>query len=209
MIRQGIKIYCPHCKTDTHCVIKERKGQDEIKEMYVECLSCKKEVPWTELQQENQWYRKTQEAAQAGKVFVVVKGEPVPQGRPRFASVQGRFVHAYDPKKSVTYKNLIKWHIRQFQMQYPSVPELKENIFLELNVFRPIPASFTKKKRQLIADNKLFPNTKPDTDNYVKTVLDAANGMLFKDDSAVIGILARKYYSDAPRIEVGFYSVSA
>ena len=29
----------------------------------------------------------------------------------------------------------------------------------------------------------------------------------FKDDSAVIGILARKYYSDIPRIEVALFEV--
>lgn len=202
MIGQGLKAHCPRCNMETPCLLRERVGQDGLKEFYLECSFCKKEVPWEELGQENIWHRKAQKAAQMGKVFFVVKGEPVPQGRPRFASVQGRFVHAYDPQKSVIYKNLIKWHIRQFQMEYPSIPELKSNIFLELKIFRPIPASFSKRKRQLIAEGMLFPNTKPDTDNYVKTVLDAANGMLFKDDSAVIGILARKYYSDNPRIEV-------
>lgn len=204
MIGQGLKAVCPCCETLRPCIMRERKGKDGFKEYYLQCYICKHTFTNAELEQENEWYRKEQELAARDSVFLVVKGEPVPQGRPRFASVKGRFVHAYDPKDSVVYKNLIKWHIRQFQNQYPQVPVLQENIIFSLKIFRSMPASFSKKKRQMVKDGLLFPNMKPDTDNYVKTVLDACNGMLFRDDSAVIGIFARKYYSDAPRIEATF-----
>lgn len=200
-------MFCPRCERVHNCVMRERDTADGFKEFYLECYLCKHRFVSPEIERENIWYRKEQEMAKRNGIYLVVKGEPVPQGRPRFASVQGRFIHAYDPRESVTYKNLIKWHIRRFQNQYPKVPLLTENIFMDLKIFRQIPTSFSKKKRELIKEGKLFPNTKPDTDNYVKTILDAANGMLFKDDSAVIGILARKYYSDTPRIEAAFYQV--
>ena len=77
----------------------------------------------------------------------------------------------------------------------------------DMNYLEKFAKAFSKKKRQEIREGKLYPVTKPDTDNYVKTVLDAANEIAFKDDSAVIGILARKYYSDIPRIEVALFEV--
>ena len=207
MIGQGLTAFCPRCGKEEPCVLRERVNDKGFNEYYLDCHLCYNKFTNSDIDQENKWYQKEQEMARENGIFLVVKGEPVPQGRPRFASVKGKFIHAYDPRESVNYKNLIKWHIRQFQTKYPNVPLLKENIFFELKVFRPIPASFSKKKRELIAQNKLFPNTKPDTDNYVKIVLDASNGMLFKDDSAVIGILARKYYSDNPRIEISLFEI--
>ena len=210
MIGQGLEFVCPQCGVIRNCIMRERDSEKHIgfKEYYLDCYICHHKFTNSVIDQENERYFKEQKIAKEKGIYLVVKGEPVPQGRPRFASVQGKFIHAYDPKKSVNYKNLVKWHIRQFQMTYPEVPILKENIFMDLKVFRPIPTSFSKKKLELIKEGKLFPNTKPDTDNYVKTVLDAANGMVFKDDSAVIGILARKFYSDEPRIEVIFYEIT-
>lgn len=37
-------------------------------------------------------------------IQINIPGEPVPQGRPRFAS-RGKFVSTYDPPKSKAYKN--------------------------------------------------------------------------------------------------------
>lgn len=44
-------------------------------------------------------------------------------------------------------------------------------------------------------------STRPDTDNYVKGILDALNGIVVKDDSKIVDIVAQKFYSDTPRIE--------
>lgn len=73
---------------------------------------------------------------------------------------------------------------------------------MNLKVFRAIPKSFSKKKREEAALGYVRPTTKPDTDNYVKGVLDAFNGTVLKDDSVVCEIFARKFYSERPRIEV-------
>lgn len=150
--------------------------------------------------------QKEQELAQRGIRHIVVPGEPVPQGRPRFR-IQGAFVKAYDPPKSASYKELIKWYTRTFLRRHPDLPELTENICAKIEVFRSIPESFSKKKKEAAENGLLLPNTKPDTDNYVKTVLDALNGLLFKDDSAVVQITAVKRYSANPRIEISFWAI--
>ena len=208
---QGIRLFCKTCGKEQYFVVKDKRAEDGRRILYATCPVCSSEPDDVDvlehLRLENEWYAKEQYFASHNGLFFVVEAEPVPQGRPRFASVAGRFVHAYDPPESVKYKNLLKWHIRAFQQKYPNVGMLQQNIFLELKIFRSIPKAFSKKKRQEIREGKLYPVTKPDTDNYVKTVLDAANEIAFKDDSAVIGILARKYYSDIPRIEVALFEV--
>lgn len=49
---------------------------------------------------------------------------------------------------------------------------------------------------------RLDRRTRPDTDNYIKGILDALNGIVVKDDSQIVNIVAQKFYSDTPRIEV-------
>ena len=49
---------------------------------------------------------------------------------------------------------------------------------------------------QLKTEAALYWPKKPDIDNLVKFVLDAANGVLFKDDSQVVRVLATKMYDD-------------
>tara|TARA_Y100001963_G_C6653492_1_gene386880 strand:+ start:312 stop:737 length:426 start_codon:yes stop_codon:yes gene_type:complete len=43
---------------------------------------------------------------------------------------------------------------------------------------------------------------KPDIDNLSKFVLDAGNGLLWKDDSLVVHLMAYKRYSEIPRTEI-------
>lgn len=73
-------------------------------------------------------------------------------------------------------------------------------IAVTLRFWCPIPAGLSKRKRESL-DGKLCLK-KPDIDNYVKLVLDALNGIAWKDDNAVASIAASKGYSFEPRTEV-------
>lgn len=133
-------------------------------------------------------------------IELTVYGNPVAQGRPRF-SRQGGFVRTYDPEKSKAYKQLIRLELQPL-LSRPDFAPIDRECRLRLNVYRAIPNSFSKKKRQEAIDGKIRPTTKPDTDNYVKGVLDALNGTVLKDDSVVCEIEAVKLYSDRPMIEI-------
>ena len=133
-------------------------------------------------------------------IALTVYGNPVAQGRPRF-SRQGGFVRTYDPEKSKAYKSLIRLELQPLLSRPDFVP-VDRDCRLRLKVYRAIPNSFSKKKRQEAVDGRIRPTTKPDTDNYVKGVLDALNGTVLKDDSVVCEIHAVKLYSDRPRIEI-------
>lgn len=134
------------------------------------------------------------------KIELIVYGDPVAQGRPRF-SRQGGFVRTYDPAKSKDYKAQIRLELQPL-LSRPEFSPIDRDCRLMLTVYRAIPKSFSKKKRQEASNGKIRPTTKPDTDNYIKGVLDALNGTVLKDDSVVCEIFARKFYSERPRIEV-------
>ena len=39
-------------------------------------------------------------------------------------------------------------------------------------------------------------------DNYIKSTLDGLNGLLWEDDNQIVKIVAEKYYSDHPSVEI-------
>ncbi len=143
---------------------------------------------------------KYEETEKVRRILMTLYGNPVVQGRPRF-SRQGGFVKTYDPIKSRTYKALIRLELQPL-LSDPDFTPIDKACCLNLKVFRALPKSFSKKKREEALLGYIRPTTKPDTDNYVKGVLDALNGTALKDDSVVCEIFARKFYSERPRIEV-------
>ena len=67
--------------------------------------------------------------------------------------------------------------------------------------FLPIPKSTAKKARE----NMLFVSKKPDLSNLIKYIEDALNGILWKDDSLIVDIRSRKFYSDSPYTLIKIY----
>jgi len=130
---------------------------------------------------------------------LTIMGDPVAAGRPRFSS-RGGFVKAYDPKKSRDYKALIK---QQALQQLPVGYRLLDcPIEVDIKVYRSIQKSISKKEYARRLSNEVRPTMKPDTDNYIKIILDGLNKLIWLDDNQITDISAHKYYSDNPRVEV-------
>jgi len=65
------------------------------------------------------------------------------------------------------------------------------------------PQSLSKKERNEIDGGKTVPKTtKPDIDNLTKAILDALNGIVWKDDAQVTQINIQKIWSAKDQIEV-------
>ena len=128
---------------------------------------------------------------------LVFEIEPVEQARPR-ATRMGRGIRLYDPKKVSVYKKQLAM---MCQLQYKNDP-VTGPLKVELTFFRHIQSSISKKERELRLSGSHRPVVKPDTDNYVKSTLDGLNGLLWEDDNQIVDLIAHKYYSDNPRIEV-------
>ena len=131
------------------------------------------------------------------EINITVPGEPVPQGRPKFTTIGGH-ARAYDPKKSVDYKKLVA----RYAMQHKPHALLEGPLEVKILIFKPMLKSFSKKKSKLAEAGLLRPITKPDSDNYAKGPLDACKGIIWNDDGQVVDLLARKFYSSNPRIEI-------
>ncbi len=142
---------------------------------------------------------KYEETEKVRRILMTLYGNPVAQGRPRF-SRQGGFVKTYDPIKSKAYKALIR--LLQPLLAKPGFRQFENPCRVHLLICRAIPSGFSQKKRKEAIEAKIRPTTRPDTDNYIKGILDALNGTVLKDDSIVCEINAGKIYSDKPRIEV-------
>ncbi len=125
-------------------------------------------------------------------IILTIPGECVPKGRPRLG--KGR---TYTPAKTKNYERLVKTCALNSKQE-----KLTGALKVELVVYKSVPKSFSKAKRSKCLKNELLPRVKPDLDNYIKSVLDALNGVFFDDDNQICEILAKKVYGEEPRVEL-------
>lgn len=104
----------------------------------------------------------------------------------------------YDPKKVSVYKKQLAV---MAQFQYKKAP-LQGPLKVELTFYRRLQKSLSKKERALRLAGVHRPTVKPDTDNYIKSTLDGLNGLLWHDDAQIVDLIAHKYYSEHPRVEI-------
>lgn len=126
---------------------------------------------------------------------IVIPGEPVAKGRPRVTKWG-----TYTPEKTINYETLVKY---MFAEAYPeNLPIVDEMLQVEIDAYFMIPKSASKKKAEAMAAKEIRPTKKPDLDNVAKAITDALNGLAYKDDSQVVNLIARKYYSQMPGVHV-------
>ncbi|PTH23154.1 RusA family crossover junction endodeoxyribonuclease [Staphylococcus auricularis] len=122
------------------------------------------------------------------------KGAP----RPRFRNT-GKFVQTYMPASYTQHKQFI-------QKQLPQAM-LETNLKIEIYFYYKPPKSWSK-KRKVIALGK-YKETKPDIDNLIKTVLDAGNNHLWKDDKQIVDIRSFKQYGEEAKIIMKLEEIGA
>ena len=81
--------------------------------------------------------------------------------------------------------------------------QLQGPVRVGIRAFMQTPQAIAKHKRKGPAaeSGELRPLTKPDVDNFAK-VIDALNGIVWRDDSQVVELLVEKFYSSRPRLEL-------
>lgn len=124
-------------------------------------------------------------------IEIVILGKPVAKGRPRFNRESGR---AYTPAATVKYETQLKYAAAQVMGDRPP---LEGPLRLEMSVVAPIPVSWPKKKQEAARAGEIKPTGKPDLDNFMK-VIDAANLVVWIDDSQITDARLTKRYGDKP-----------
>ena len=132
-------------------------------------------------------------------ILFEIMGEPVAQGRPRAGKTfKGKTV-LYDPLKSRDFKHYVKL----VAAQHAPSELIQGPITLFVDVYRPTPKKYqTAPKQELIESGELRPTSRPDVDNYVKGVKDGLSKIIWQDDSQVVELTVRKFYSFSPRVVV-------
>ena len=114
---------------------------------------------------------------------------PIGSPRPRFRNT-GRFVQTYMPTSYTKHKDFIREQMPNALLD----GELKVTLSF---YFKP-PKSWSKRKKLLAIGQ--YKRTKPDIDNLIKTVLDAANDKVWQDDKQIVEINSLKQYAEVPKI---------
>ena len=128
-------------------------------------------------------------------IAFTIPGVTVAKGRARTLK-SGRY---YTPTKTANYAARVA-HIGKLAMG--DAPLLDGPLALSLVVHLPISASWSRAKRESALKGTIWPVSRPDVDNYAKNILDALNGVVWHDDSAVVALSCTKVYSDDPRAVV-------
>ncbi len=123
----------------------------------------------------------------------IIPGEPKAWKRP------GGSLHRYDIQKHDKLCIGIEL-ARQHNREIFILP-----LYLEVTFFIKHPKC-SAKKEALIQGKPCA--TRPDLDNYIKLILDAAsNGVLYNDDNIITSLLAKKIYDPEPRTEIIIYEL--
>lgn len=125
---------------------------------------------------------------------LIINDVPKPSKRPRMGKSSFYVPDASKNKKDI--QKLIKDQIPEgFEKIYTDVE-------IEIDCYIATLNSFSKVDKELAELKYIRPSTKPDSDNFAKTYLDALNGYLWDDDGQVVDLHCRKYYSKNPRVEI-------
>ena len=124
----------------------------------------------------------------------------MPQGRPR-AVRMGAGVRMYDPPKSKAYKQMVSARVRSY-MKINGIQTITAPIAVHLNFYFTPPKSYSKKRIRAIETKEELFTKKPDLDNLAKSILDACNNLLFKDDSQIVGLTIGKHYGHEDYVDV-------
>lgn len=114
--------------------------------------------------------------------YIMVPIKAVPKGRPRFS----RKGFAYTPMKTRKFESHLRWLL----VTHPDAPEkpLEGALKVRIGIGLRQPKGRGSKRK--------YPSVRPDLDNQIKGVKDAANGVLWKDDAQIVDLHASKFYTD-------------
>nr|DAI75729.1 MAG TPA: Endodeoxyribonuclease RusA [Caudoviricetes sp.] len=134
----------------------------------------------------------------------LIPGKPRGKERPRFNSATKT---TYTPPATVAYERTVKY-------SYLSSTQAGERMHsgpvrVEIDAVFTVPTAWRVSKKKRALAGAVAPENKPDCDNIAKAILDALNGIAYKDDSQVAYLVVRKRFGEKPfctvRIESGGY----
>ena len=131
-------------------------------------------------------------------VSFVVPGEPQGKGRARISKA-GKFARLYTPAKTVAYEGLVALAAQEV-MQGRAL--ITGPVLIELRILHAVPQSMSKKRRLGALAGEIPCLKKPDTDNVLKAICDACNGVVWRDDVQATDGAFRRRWAETPGVHV-------
>lgn len=128
-------------------------------------------------------------------VVIELAGEPKGKGRPRFSRAGG---FAYTPQPTRNYEAALRF---AGQLAMNGAAPIEGPLKVEILAAFSVPQSWSKKKQCKAHTGLVRPTGRPDLDNIAK-MLDALNGVVWRDDAQIVIAVIAKRYSDRPRLRI-------
>jgi Holliday junction resolvase RusA-like endonuclease len=128
----------------------------------------------------------------------IVPGPPQGKGRARVGKVGGH-VRMFTPKKTVSYESLIAYAAK---IAMRGMPPADCPFHVELLAVHAVPASWSRVKQNRALLGLICCTTKPDLDNVLKSVGDACNEVVWRDDRQIVSTHMSRAYGTHPGLLV-------
>ena len=132
------------------------------------------------------------------RLAFTVPGKPQGKARARICTDKKGHTRSYTPEKTAQYEELIRVMYKQAHGTFQFDDKIP--LFLSIVAIFPLPKSATKKEKADMTNRVLLPIKIPDTDNIIKIVADALNGVAYRDDAQIVRVEASKFYGEKPRL---------
>lgn len=132
-------------------------------------------------------------------VTITLEGTPIGKERPRLAGGG----HVYTPAKTKAFEEALRWEAT-LAMRGKEIIETPVRIVV--SAFFAIPKSWPGWKWRAARQALIWPTSKPDVDNILKTI-DGLNAICWCDDRQVIDASVRKFYAEVPRLTIAVYAL--
>jgi Holliday junction resolvase RusA-like endonuclease len=132
------------------------------------------------------------------QIEFIIEGKVKPKQSFRYT----RFGHKYTPRDVKQYARDIQY---SFYAKYPKwLPSMffEKPLRAEIEVYKQMPKSFSKIKKQRAIAGEIRPLIKPDVDNCTKNIFDALNGIVYPDDKQIVELSVKKFYSETDFVKV-------
>lgn len=141
-----------------------------------------------------------------GSVEFTVPGQPQGKGRPIAGRSFAGHTTLRTPEKTLAYEGLVAFYAQQAMAGRTLI---EGPVCISMTLACQIPASWSGRKQRQAQAGEIRPTTKPDTDNTVKAVFDALNGVVWKDDVQVCELNVSKIYCPTPGVSVYVKAIDA
>ena len=131
-----------------------------------------------------------------------VPGPPVPKARARHGRTRSGKPVTYTDAKTKNFEALVAIAAAEAMAGRPPFDSALQ---CERKCFVAPPRSWSKTKTAAALAGEVLPVSRPDIDNYIKSVCDGCNGVVWTDDARVWSLLAEKRFADSPRVEIAVW----